>query len=268
MSRLVKSFLNVNHSRHDGIHRAETILENVRAGRVVDDLESWVESALDHPSWAIRNIAVKVVRLASLKIHAHRLCKMLLDMKQVGFIRRNAACALAEIGVGCPETLQSLEKALDDPYWEVRTASARSLASLVSPDRRLEEILISRIFKDPGHLNLKLPIIFPGRIYRERNFEVRMAMTWALGTCAETPRSLQAIRLLIQDDNWKVRNTALEAVCIIRLQRVKLKSEIDAILTNIDLSSTDFEPVFQIRQTWNCLNHSMGSSGNSRAGGD
>jgi len=237
----------------NGSIKAESLLASLRSGVVPVGLEDWVSKTLDHPVWSIRNIAVKAVQLAELEQFSPTLCKLVADPREIGFIRRNATQALGQMGKAHSETLKTLDNALLDAYWEVRASAARSITLISPPDQNREHMLISLLFKKTPERGDVLPLWRPNRVFRERNFEVREAMTQALGTVSVSIRAIWAIRLLLQDDNWKVRKAGLQAVADLHDTHPSLRVELAESLKDTDLSSTDFQPFFPIRKTWNSL---------------
>jgi UDP-N-acetylglucosamine--N-acetylmuramyl-(pentapeptide) pyrophosphoryl-undecaprenol N-acetylglucosamine transferase len=239
-----------NHFQSE-LKQAEKLLDQVRKDRIPEDLLEWTQEAIEHSEWEIRNIAIKIAGLAHFQGLAHRICDEMLSSGNVGFIRRNAAFALGKLESEEEFIVEALIKALKDPYYEVRVQAANSLAEIGYPDEKIEELLLGMIFKKPPEKIRSYPIWFPGRIIREKNFEVRMAMTCALGTAATGDKSIHALELLLYDGFWQVREAAMKSL-ISAATRLGLQSKrIFSILKEMDLTSPEFRPVFPIRQTWN-----------------
>jgi HEAT repeats len=256
-------------SNVNGSIKAQFILTSLRSGTVPDGLEEWVSKTLEDPVWSSRNIAVKAIRLAQLEQFAPNLCKMVSDPGEIGFIRRNASRALGQMGRTYSETLITLDNALRDSYWEVRATAARSIARISPPDKDREHTIVSLLFKTIPAQGDVLPIWRPGRVYREKNFEVREAMTQALGAVSVTSTAIWALRLLLQDDNWKIRNAGLQTIAVLYDARPLLRNELEQSLKDTDLSSTDFNPLFPIRKTWNGVKDKLDKyTGNNTLGGE
>jgi len=136
----------------------DTIARSIDTGL----LDQWLSSR----NWKIRNDAVKIIGELKLRDYTGVLIEMLTDRKpaklidrifggdfyQVGFIRRNAATALGKIGEPGKTVETALLTALNDPYWEVRTAAIKACAMIFTegvPDalmRALAAKLDDRVF--------------------------------------------------------------------------------------------------------------------------
>ncbi len=234
-----------------GIAVAEKNLSKARRGQEIPDQEQWITASLNSASWEIRNIAVKICGLNRLKTTIPRLCEMLTDRKQNGFIRRNSADALRKLEDNSQPVLKALESALDDPYWEVRSHAAIAISDLALPDANLEAKILSKLFIRSVDTIQSVPIFRPKRIYREKNFEVRLALAYALGTIATDKTSIHALYLLTFDDYWKVRDAAIQALSTAAPRFGMNAEELHGLLKDIDLTCSDFKPTFPIRLTWN-----------------
>ncbi|MBN1296579.1 hypothetical protein JXA80_07340 [bacterium] len=225
-------------------------LSRARKREWPDDTRKWVDSHLHDTDWEIRNVAVKLAGMGRMTEYTDELVQFLENRSQPGFIRRNSAAALREIGACEPGVFLA---GLDDPYWEVRTESAFGLQCCGSPDPHLARTLIAKLYRKPPDRLSGYPLLRPSRIYREKNFEVRSALLHALGTAATSEADLRAIEIPMQDDIWKVRVAALEAF-VSAAGRLGLDQErMASVMSSIDLTCTEFIPTFPIRETYNTL---------------
>ncbi len=129
-------------------------------------LDAWLAS----PAWELRNAAVKLIARFRDDGRYARLLGALADRAEAGIVRRNAAEAIAQLGLRTAPARGALVRALGDPYWEVRSEAATALAALFPPAEDLEAALLRALFGPRG-----------GRRIREANFEARMALALALG---------------------------------------------------------------------------------------
>jgi HEAT repeat protein len=206
---------------------------------------------LRHPFWEVRNIGVKAAGIGKLDEAKTLLLEILSCPAERGFIRRNAAYSLSQLVDNDGKIKKCLIQSLRDSYYEVRMQSALSLAECEGPDETLESLFVELIFKvNPGEI-INYPIWFPGRIYHEKNFEVRAAYTIALGKFVTSKYSLHALELLLHDCFWKVREAAMQGYYHAALRMQLDENTIQSVLKELDLTCTDFRPVFPIRRTWN-----------------
>lgn len=162
-------------------------------------LDAWLAS----PAWEVRNAAVKLIaHWRDAERYALLLAK-LSDRREAGIVRRNAAEALARLGLATEPALAALLRALHDPYWEVRAEAAAALAALFPPASDIEKALLEvlRGSNAPG-----------ARRRREANFEVQMACALALGHLGRSQAAFDALAALAEDDSWLVRSQAAVAL--------------------------------------------------------
>ncbi|MGE5357392.1 MAG: HEAT repeat domain-containing protein, partial [Bacteroidales bacterium] len=198
------------------------------------------------------NLGVKLLGLLQSREHAPALARMIVDrtpagliarclggdFRQVGFIRRNALTALARLGAVSEEIEQALVVALADPYYEARAEAARTAATLA-------ESLATRRAEVLDALE---------RCTRGKSIEVAAAAAEALGAVGEGERAVHALVGLAEARFWKVRAAAL--VGLLRLvQRHKCGdvAAVERAIRRFVLTSTDFQPQFQIKRTYGLL---------------
>jgi len=162
-------------------------------------LDAWLAS----PAWEVRNAAVKLIASLRNSERYARLLAILCDRAEAGIVRRNAAEAIARLGLSTPPARAALLRALADPYWEVRVEAAAALAALFPPAEDVELALLQLLYGQPGR---------SARRVREANFEVRMAAAHALGHLGTSRRAFDALLALAEDDSWLVRSQAAVAI--------------------------------------------------------
>ena len=230
---------------------SEKMLKSIRQKVTPADLQEWIGQALQHPFWEVRTNAVKIIGLTRMDFFCEKLSTLLLTKRELGFIRRNAATSLGQIGVPSERVLDALIAALSDPYWEVRGQAAIALSKLGKPDPQIEQMLLKMLFRKPLEQIRNYPILFPGRIFREKNFEVRATLISALGTFLSDPNNIRALEILMQDDSWKVRSTAIQAYRISANRLGVAQETIISRLKSVDMTCADFAPAFPIRRVVN-----------------
>ncbi|MFW6108432.1 MAG: HEAT repeat domain-containing protein [bacterium] len=161
---------------------------------VGERIDQWLQS----PAWQVRNAALKLIAHLRDESRYPVLIARLTDRREAGIVRRNAAEALARVGLDTEAARTALRRALDDPYWEVRAQAGRALARLFPPAERLERDLLGRLYG--GQAN--------GRGVAEGNFEVRMAIAEGLGHLGVSGEAFEALRRLAHDESWPVRSQA------------------------------------------------------------
>ncbi len=210
---------------------------------VVRYLQYRCGAALASPNWGRQNRGLKLAGLlrdrtmVSLLLYIENdsrrapLLAGILGQKgpQNGFIRRNLATALGQIGSTDPEVIDALIKKLDDSYWEVRVEAIRALAKLDS--RNHSDDLVARLlgFLDSG------------------NFEEVLAALFYWNLRAETADCRQKIFPLLGHTNIRVREASIkvlaEQVRARRLPAAPLQGE----LGNIMVTTTWFTPGFPLK---------------------
>jgi len=162
-------------------------------------LDPWLAS----PAWELRNAAVKLIARCRDESRYSRLLAALTDPAEAGIVRRNAATAIASLGLATPPARAALLRALRDRYWEVRAEAAVALAALFQPAEDLEQALLAQLCG---------PAARRRRTVREGNFEVRMAIARALGHLGLSRAAFDALLALSDDDSWPVRSQAVVGI--------------------------------------------------------
>ncbi len=183
-----------------------------------DRLDAWLAS----PVWELRNAAVKLIAKLRNEARYPRLLAAVGDRAEAGIVRRNAAEAIAKLGLSTPEARAALLGALADPYWEVRCEAAAALAALFPPAEDIELALLRLLWKKGS-----------GRI-REDNFEVRMAAAAALGCLGASRAAFDALLALAADDSWLVRSQAAVAIAHFVGRQPELFAEARSRLLDVD----------------------------------
>ena len=208
-------------------------------------------SLLTSPSWAERNLGVKLIgflkheeKLSSLlhlladRTPASRLQRFFGgDYRQVGFIRRNILISLQILNRWGPEVEARVFEALDDGYYEVRAQAARTMghfAQELSQRHAVSEKLLNLI--------------------KDRSFEVVREVVLALGAVGEEREVAEALVGLKEHHYWQVREAALRAIT--HLQRRGIVSDRDWLLNETSrfiVTTTDFRSYFDIKETYRRL---------------
>ena len=200
-------------------------------------------AALASPAWERRNVGIKLAGALQdpdavpLLLHilddrrrAGWLSRLLGESHhQNGFIRRNTATALGQIGVASGEVIAVLRRLLGDGYWEVRVEALRALARL-SPRSQ-----------DPALVRQALAFL------GSRSFEeVQAAIEyWDLRGITDDWREL--ILPLLNHNNIRVREAAVRAL-VSQVRAGGLPGgELAPVLRDVLVTSTYFSPEFPIK---------------------
>ena len=188
-----------------------------RAGRgslsIDDDTQRLVQSFLASPNWRVRNIGVKLVGKCKDETFIHNILNMITDRTpisfwekffggdfyQVGFIRRNCVVALREIGIISSEIKNTLQKALDDEYWEVRSEAIAALGELCPDSDFIKEISASKIIN----------------LLHDPAFEVIVEMIRTLAALAVSPSIIEFLQELYYHPNLKVKRAVYGALNVL-----------------------------------------------------
>jgi HEAT repeat protein len=196
--------------------------------RSLDGVGQKMDAWLDSVGWEVRNAAVKLIAHVRDESRVPRLFEKLTDRSEAGIVRRNAAEAIARLGLGTDAARSALLEALHDPYWEVRAEAAHALAMLFPPDAALELALLNLLLGPPHPRRHAL---------RERNFEVQMAIAQALGYLGESRRAFDALAELARDDSWPVRSQTAVALAHFAARQPPYLDEARQVLLEIDHQS-------------------------------
>jgi UDP-N-acetylglucosamine--N-acetylmuramyl-(pentapeptide) pyrophosphoryl-undecaprenol N-acetylglucosamine transferase len=214
-------------------------------------LKNRAASLLFSPAWETRNLGVKLLGLLEagdklpllLAVFNDRRPAFWLkrlfggDFEQVGFIRRNILSALARLGKATPEVEEALLLSFTDPYYEVRAEGARTAAQLGPGLSRLDEIVAALIEQ-----------------LRDHNLEAAGAAAVALGRLGGAEDALPALLALNQYKFWKIRAAALRGIhSLVERGKVYDLNALFKALPGFVLSSTDFEPQFEIKSIYRDL---------------
>ena len=202
-------------------------------------------AALVSSEWQKRNAGIKLAGMLKLESALPLLLHLASDTRkpplmkrffgeshyQNGFIRRNLATALGQIGSVDGDVCACLEGMLQDGYWEVRVAAMESLAQLGcdTPGAEARERL--------------------QHFLRRGNFEEQQAaISWWLVThpAGEWRETLMP---LLNHQNSKVRERAVHALLeLVRGGRVS-GADVRPILEDVLVTSTRFKPSFPLKQS-------------------
>ena len=226
-----------------------------------DDLAYYRHRAaglLSHKPWQERNLGVKLIGLTQYREKIPTLLKMLGDrtpvgfvkrffggdFQQVGFIRRNIVQALEIMEYLDPEVEKHLLTALQDPYFEVRSQACRCAAHFgpfLEGKRKWVHEILDRLEDDC--------------------FEVVVEALKALGEIGTESRAVEALLSTKESHYWQVRNAALYGLKRMIERRVLDPSdELLAKASSFVLTSTDFRPHFQIKETYAAIRNYVKSN--------
>jgi hypothetical protein len=194
-----------------------------------------MDEYLESPNWKTVNNGIKLIgalqrmdRLPDLVRHFH---------SGNGFMRRNALRALDHIGICIPEIPGLLDRALDDPYFEVR-AMAFSLAGRFAAELRENAALVA-------HMRAKMS----GRL----DFDVRLEALRVLPSFLPITEYMKIADRFRFCENARLRQSILDGI------RIALKSgricagDIDAtrqFINEMLITTSDFAPQFSIRASF------------------
>ncbi len=156
------------------------------------------------------------------------------DFQTVGFLRRNAVAALPALEWWDDEQFKVLRTALDDPYWEVRTAAARALVRLPEEQSEVTHKVFSQLLQE--------------HLVDEKHYEVRTAIWLTLGVISPTLPSIELIRGELHHPNDLVRTGLMQALERMELRGISTDEYADEIQRNLLLTSSQFVPNFQLRR--------------------
>jgi UDP-N-acetylglucosamine--N-acetylmuramyl-(pentapeptide) pyrophosphoryl-undecaprenol N-acetylglucosamine transferase len=214
-------------------------------------LKNRAASLLTSSAWETRNLGVKLLGLLKaadqipllLVLYNDRRPAFWLkrlfggDYEQVGFIRRNILSALVRLGQLTPEVEEAILLSFTDPYYEVRAEGARAAAQLGPGLSRLSEIVALLI-----------------KQLCDRNLEAAGAAAIALGEVGGAEDALPALLALNQYKYWKLRAAALRGIhSLLERKRVYDLNALSKALPGFVLSSTDFEPQYEIKNIYRDL---------------
>lgn len=226
-------------------------------------LEYRYGAALVSGSWARRNSGVKLAgvlrdpQAVPLLLHLARdprkpgLLARLLGEKhyQNGFIRRNLAVALGQIGVASPEVIAQLAVQLDDGYWEARTEAVRALSRLEPASHGADLAARVEVF-----LN-------------SRNFEEVQAAIGYWSRRGDTANWRELILPLLNHNNIRVREKTVTAL-ISQVKAHRLPgAELAPVLKDVLVTSTWFSPEFPLKSSLRELARTIDENRGDQGGG-
>lgn len=201
---------------------------------------------LASPAWRTRNAGIKLAGILRIREKLPVLLKFLTDRTpasrlrrllggdflQNGFIRRNTVDAIALIGIWNDNVRMALETGLSDPYFEVRSHTARAIVSmsdLIVSNEGLEQSL--------------------ARNTQDRSFEVVSESTYALGCIGITRETVERLYELLMHENWKVREATLRSIdrLLDRCPDIVDLDRLHMCLDEMMIVSTGFVPTFALK---------------------
>jgi len=227
--------------------REEELIARMRDDEMFAYLRYRAAGSVASSAWRIRNAGVKMVGILRMRdklpvllslfndrTPVSRLKRLLGgDFVQNGFIRRNIVDALIPLGIYNDDVRRALLNGLSDPYYEVRSHTARTicgLADLIGEDDALEQALISATY--------------------DGRFEVVMEAASALGCIGRASISGRRLRELVWHENWKIRQAVLSAVeNLLQRGQITDTAQIRSDLKEMVITSTGFVPIFALKNT-------------------
>jgi UDP-N-acetylglucosamine--N-acetylmuramyl-(pentapeptide) pyrophosphoryl-undecaprenol N-acetylglucosamine transferase len=156
------------------------------------------------------------------------------DFEQVGFIRRNIVQALQVMDHFDSDVEKHLLAALKDPYFEVRVQACRSAAHF-----------------GPFLAGNKSWINGIAERLEDDCFEVVIEAARALGEIGTDREAAEALFSMNESHYWQVRNAALCGLKkMIERGVVEASEELLSRTSSFILTSTDFRPHFEIKETY------------------
>lgn len=225
-----------------------------------DYLAYRTDGYLAHPAWQSRNIGVKLVGLLQLRDRLDLILYILQDktpaptwhrllggdLRQVGFIRRNAIQTLIQLNFWTPSVRQALLDALKDTYFEVRTRAAQAVihyASSIENDQAFLQALDS--------------------LSQDRAFEVSSRAFLALSHIDNRPETYEKMKQEFQHPNWRLRSSLLESIQVLVTRGIVPAEQIQQDLEQFLLTSTGFTPHFALRERMQSLSQHLQKTLNS-----
>jgi UDP-N-acetylglucosamine--N-acetylmuramyl-(pentapeptide) pyrophosphoryl-undecaprenol N-acetylglucosamine transferase len=232
-------------------NRAGRSYEPAEALSDPDDLDYYRHRAaglLSHKSWQDRNLGVKLIGLTRYTEKIPTLLEMLSDrtpvsrvkrffggdFEQVGFIRRNILQALQVLDHFDTDVQKHLLAAMEDPYFEVRAQACRTAAHF-GPFVAGKGTCVNRLLE----------------LLEDECFEVVIEAAKALGEVGTDFAVAKALLSMNESYYWQVRNAALLGLKKMMERGVmEASDELLAKTASFILTSTDFRPHFQIKETY------------------
>lgn len=216
---------------------------------------------LYHPKWPMRNLGVKAAGYLLQRDKIPELVRMICDRRkvsrwlrllggdfvEVGFIRRNAVRSLIVLDTFDRDVENALKTAMKDPYYEVRAEACRAVQHFANHIAGKDEWLrlVLELFLDPC-------------------FEVVVEAAKALGCIGIDGKALEPLLRMGTHPLWQVRHAALEGILSLLERRVIcFCPELIKGLQDFILTSTDFVPLFPIKETYRKIERLCAQRGGS-----
>jgi UDP-N-acetylglucosamine--N-acetylmuramyl-(pentapeptide) pyrophosphoryl-undecaprenol N-acetylglucosamine transferase len=213
--RNVRSLLHFRRSKAEKARAANLLRDSSEAG---DELEPTLRALLASDAWEARNDAIKAIAKTRCEPLLPVLAEAVVDRREVGIVRRNAAEMLRQVDRRSRKITGALREALSDPYWEVRAEAARALARLAVPSEATEQALLDRLTVDG-------------------NFEARAGLVEALGALGTSDEAFARLVALVEEGPWLVRHQAAVAMVEMAARRREHADDAARVLRELDLLS-------------------------------
>lgn len=222
-------------------------IENLFKDSEINFYKSLTLKLLFSHDWKERNIGVKLAAFFKTEESKQTLLEIVTnrekapfinrilgeEFKNVGFLRRNSLLSLREYNIKVEELTKILRVAFSDPYYETRSAA------LLLAQKESAKLLSNREI-----------IEFAKKLSLDSEFEVAKESILLLGEIGDED-ALEHILSFKDHFFWQVREAALLAIRRIIERGVKIeKDKVKKELLKFNLTSTDFKPLFSIKQNY------------------
>ncbi|RMF92904.1 MAG: hypothetical protein D6734_11210 [Candidatus Schekmanbacteria bacterium] len=228
------------------IKEADSLLEKISSGNSYDReaVSKRAVEYLKNSNWQVRNIAVKMLGVAGEKKHLSLLVEKLLDDNEVGFVKRNSAIAIRQIGVAQDDVKKALINAVGDKYWETRAESIKTLAKLYKNDEEAFYVISKSLIPFDSDKDNSNSFLSYNKKIKEKNFEVRAAIAQSMEYFLDLEASLGVLGILLDDESWVVRAAALNSLKKMDKIPEILKKKVE----KLDLTCESFKPIFPLKE--------------------
>ncbi|MDP8238304.1 MAG: glycosyltransferase [Candidatus Hatepunaea meridiana] len=258
LRRKIESLLGVRWE--DAFHQGRIVDDQLKRLPELSYLRYRGAALLAHSNWMTRNEGVKLLGLTRYEERLDLLSKLITDRTpasrlhrllggdylQPGFVRRNALSALAFISVWNIDVREAVIAALNDPYFEVRSAALKLLR--LFDDEELEDIteIVNGVME----------------CTRQKNLEVKREALNTFGLIGEPEEVLETCRPYLLNSHVLIREGVLKAWFNL-LERF-IGQDIgwkEALCKDMDrflITSVSVQPFFPLKQEFTRLVQRLG----------
>lgn len=207
-----------------------------------------LENRVKHSKWQVRNSALKVIGAKLEERSIEILKEILLDKRpstwikkvlgepfhQVGFIRRNTWMALKKQAISESDFNVLLPNGLDDPYYEVRTATW--------------DAIYYKLNDKSWHFTNEWEIKLKERVKKEKNFEILLAMLPSMEYIFDIDEILEFSHKIRKYKSWRVRGAYFDLLVSLYEKDLLPYEKLKPYLNNVHLRSDYFKPIFLLKE--------------------